>query len=69
MKACKQKQLRDLLSKNHACYVLITCDTPTDDGNMQVEMSYGGPVTLAGLLLQGAQSIIDEKDQDLAQLD
>lgn len=65
MKAIKQKQLRHRLSKKHACYVLITCDEPTDDGNMQVEMTYEGDVALAAYLLQGAQSIIDEKENDL----
>lgn len=64
MKSNKQKQLRDTLSKNHACYVLITCDEPTDDGNMKVEMTYEGDVNLAAYLLQGAQSIIDEKGDE-----
>lgn len=60
MKFNKQKRLRDTLAKNHACYVLITCDEPTDDGNMQVQMTYEGDAALAAYLLQGAQSIIDE---------
>lgn len=62
MKPNKQKQLRDRLSKNHACYVLITCGEPTDDGNMQVEMTYEGDASLAAYLLQGAQSFIDEHE-------
>lgn len=64
MKCSKQKHLRDTLAKNHACYVLITCDEPTDDGNMQVEMTYEGDAALAAYLLQGAQSIIDESDDE-----
>lgn len=67
MKSNKQKQLRDALSKNHACYVLITCDEPTDDGNMQVKMTYEGDATLAAFLLQGAQSIIDEREDEFSQ--
>lgn len=67
MKSIKQKRLRDRLSKkNHACYVLITCDEPTDDGNMQVEMTYEGDAALAAYLLQGAQSIIDDKNEELS---
>lgn len=62
MKCSKQKLLRDTLAKKHACYVLITCAEPTDDGDMQVEMTYEGDAALAAYLLQGAQSIIDEKD-------
>lgn len=65
MKSNRQKRIHDTLSKNHACYVLITCDEPTDDGNMQVQMTYEGDADLAAYLLQGAQSIIDERDDDL----
>ena len=65
MKSNKQKRLYDSLSKKHACYVLITCGEPTDDGNMQVEMTYEGDATLAAYLLQGAQSIIDERESNL----
>lgn len=57
-----EKELIKTLAKNHACYVLITCDAPSDDGNMQVEMTYEGDATLAAYLLQGAQSFIDEQD-------
>jgi hypothetical protein len=63
MKPNKEKQFRDELAKRHACYVLITCDEPTDGGDMQVEMSYEGDAALASYLLQGAQSIIDQNDQ------
>lgn len=61
-KSNKQKQLHDSLAKDLACYVLITCDEPTDDGQMQVEMTYKGDVTLAAYLLEGAQSMIDATD-------
>ena len=61
MKAKKGKRIKDSLAKNHACYVLITCDQPKEDGQMQVEMSYEGDPTLASYLLQGAQTIIDEE--------
>ncbi len=57
----KQKEIRKALGKNHACYVLITCEEPTEDGDMQVEMTYEGDATLAAYLLQGAQSYIDEQ--------
>lgn len=58
-----EKALIKTLAKNHACYVLITCDEPTEDGNMQVEMTYEGDATLAAYLLQGAQSFIDEQEE------
>jgi hypothetical protein len=62
MKQCVRKRIKDTLAKNHACYVLLTCDEPTSDGNMQVEMTYEGDATLAAFLLQGAQNIIDEPE-------
>jgi len=55
------KHLQEALEKNPSCYVLITCGAPTEDGQMEVEMSYKGDVTLAAYLLQGAQSVIDEE--------
>jgi hypothetical protein len=62
MKRNVQKLLKDTLAKQHVCYVLITCDAPSDDGNMQVEMTYEGDAALAAYLLQGAQSFIDEQE-------
>jgi hypothetical protein len=63
MKEDNQKRVKKNLNKNHACYLLITCDKPSEDGNMQVEMTYEGDVALASYLLQGAQSIIDEQEE------
>jgi hypothetical protein len=48
------------VAKDYACYVLITCREQTDDGQMQVEMTYEGDAFLANYLLQGAQTVIDE---------
>ncbi len=58
-----QQRIKKTLAKNHACYVLITCDAPTEDGSMQVEMTYEGDADVASYLLQGAQSIIDEEQE------
>ncbi len=63
MKHDKEEQLKKTLAKNHVCYVLITCDEPSEDGQMQVEMTYEGDATVAAYLLQGAQSIIDEESE------
>lgn len=62
MKRHVAKGLREELAKKHACYVLITCDEPSDDGQMQVEMSYEGDATLAAYILHGAQLRIDEEE-------
>ncbi|MBA3237203.1 MAG: hypothetical protein H0T62_02490 [Parachlamydiaceae bacterium] len=59
-KADVDKSVKARLAKNHACYVLVTCDGPQENGQMQVEMSYQGDPVLASYLLHGAQNIIDE---------
>jgi len=59
--------VKQTLGNAHACYILITCDSPSDGGEMQVQMSYEGDEDLAGFLLQGAQSHFD--DQALESLD
>lgn len=56
------KTVAEQRSKKTVCYVLITCQQPTDDGDMQVEMSYEGDAALASYLLHGAQMAIDEQD-------
>lgn len=61
MKYDNETQLKKTLAKNHACYVLITCDEPKENGEIEVEMTYEGDATVAAYLLQGAQSIIDEQ--------
>lgn len=60
MKSKVDKEIRDKLAKRHACYVLITCDTPSKDGHMNVEMTYEGDPVLAAYLLEGAQSRFTE---------
>jgi hypothetical protein len=54
-------KLKKSLSKNMACYVLITCSEPSDDGQMNVELSYEGEETLASFLIENAQMYFDEK--------
>lgn len=61
MRRDMDRSIKKALAKNHACYILITCDEPTEDGNIQVEMTYeGGDAVVASYLLQGAQNIIDD---------
>jgi hypothetical protein len=49
------------LAENNACYVLITCGHPSEDGKMQVEMNYQGDPTLAAYLIESAQTLIDSE--------
>lgn len=60
-KACDQVWKEAL--KKHACYVLITCDTPNEEGFMEVNMTYEGDTALAAYLLQGAQALMDQQEE------
>lgn len=60
-----RKHLQEVLDKDPSCYVLITCGQPTEDGQMQVEMTYQGDATLAAYLLQGAQMVIDQEEEEI----
>ncbi len=57
------QSIKKALSKNNACYVLITCGEPSEDGNMQVEMSYDGDETLAAYLIESAQNAFDHQNE------
>lgn len=56
------KDVQKFLTKNNACYVLITCGEPSDDGKMQVEMTYEGDACLAAYLIESAQGFIEDED-------
>lgn len=56
--------IKSELAKRHACYVLITCDSPAKDGSMHVEMAYEGDPVLAAYLIEGAQSYLADIDMD-----
>lgn len=49
------------LKKNNACYVLITCSQPSQDGKMQVELNYSGDENLASYLIDGAQNVFENE--------
>lgn len=65
MKQAQQKEIKESLAQNHNCYVLITCDEPSEEGKMNVELSYEGDPVLAAYLLQGAQDYLDHQEDDL----
>jgi hypothetical protein len=54
MKEDIHEGIRKKLEGKHTCYVLITCGPPTDEGEMDVKMTYGGEPIVAEYLLQGA---------------
>jgi hypothetical protein len=62
MKMGIQEQITKLLDKRHnACYVLITCEEPSQDGKMQVEMCYKGDDGLAAYLVDNAQDFFHQQ--------
>lgn len=61
MKRDLNKKIKSALAEKHTSYVLITCDEPNHDGEMQVDMSYGGDPVIVSYLLEGAQNVIDEE--------
>jgi len=62
MRKTSRMHLQEVLDKNPSCYVLITCGQPSEDGQMQVEMTYQGEAALASYLLQGAQYYMEREE-------
>lgn len=61
----KQNEIiTETLAESHACYVLITCGEPSTNGKMDVQMTYEGDTSLAGLLIEKAQQIIEERQEE-----
>lgn len=56
----KELIFKALAQQESACYVLITCGKPTEDGRMDVEFTYEGDAGLASYLLESAQNYLDE---------
>lgn len=62
-----REDLQEALGKNPACYVLITCGELSEDGQMQVDMTYKGDLTLISYLIYRAQHFIDQAEQQDAE--
>ena len=65
MKNDVHTRIKKLLDDGYKGYVLITCKSPSDDGKMQVEMSYDGDPVLAAYLMEGAQSYLEEESDEM----
>ena len=55
------KNIRDILKKDCACYVLITCSEPSEEGNMNVELQFEGDESLAALLIENANQVFTQR--------
>lgn len=54
--------LKKNLSKDYACFVLISCTNPDAKGKMEVEMDFEGEETLAAFLVENAAQVFAERD-------
>lgn len=50
-------------TEEKACKIFISCDQPSADGKMSVEMTYEGDPSLAAYLLERAQSFIEHEGE------
>ncbi len=64
MKNMAKKRLSSKQQNKMLCCVSITCSSPKNNGEMQVEMSYEGDNTLIAYLLQSAQKFIEEQEEE-----
>lgn len=55
------ESIQESLHKNLSSCILITCEHPSNRGEMQVEFSYQGDPMLVSYLLQDAQRCIEEE--------
>jgi hypothetical protein len=62
-KSLSSQDVHQLLAERNACFVLITCGEPTEDGKMEVEMIYEGDVSLVAYLIEGAQGLIENQNE------
>jgi hypothetical protein len=62
-KNLSRQDLRQVLAERNACFVLITCGEPTDDGKMEVEMTYEGDESLAAYLIESAHGLIENHNE------
>ncbi len=53
-------KIQEMFLRNNKCYVLITCGEPSEDGKMQVEMTYEGDEVLAAYLIESARGFIED---------
>jgi len=56
--------LNKTIGSKCACYVLISCSIPDNEGKMEVALNYEGEENLASYLLDSAQQMFVSKEHD-----
>lgn len=64
MNKTSHKHVQRVLERNPCCYILIACGHPSEDGHIDVEMTYQGDASLAAYLLQSAQIRLDQEEDE-----
>jgi hypothetical protein len=65
----KERDFRKELNDRYCCYVLITCTTPSKEGNMQVNLTYEGDESLASYLIENAQMLLNPEQSSDERVD
>lgn len=55
------QELKQALTEQYPCFVLITCSAPNAQGQLDVEMIYEGDAHLAAYMVETAQAFIEEE--------
>jgi hypothetical protein len=54
-------RIKQAISEDCACYILITCSKPSEDGKMDVELEFDGDEDLASFLIENAGQVFEER--------
>ena len=54
-------RVKKAIGENCACYVLITCSKPEENGKMEVSMDFDGDEELAAFLVENASQVFDQR--------
>lgn len=54
-------RVKQSLGDSCACCVLITCSVPSEEGKMEIEMSFEGEESLAAFLVENASQVFDQR--------
>jgi hypothetical protein len=57
------KKIKHVLCDKTACYVLLTCSHPNEEGKMMVEVTYEGDEAVASYLVDNAKEILDQNSK------
>lgn len=57
-----EKDMQNFLANKHEAFVLVTCSSANEKGDMQVELKYDGDQDLISYLLQSASQIFEGEE-------